>query len=60
MKKFFFKSILFLVPFFVVIGIELFVLPIDFFTFRVWEALVVKKFRTFCLDILSKHGNHKN
>jgi len=45
MKKFVFKSVLFLVPFLVAIGIELFVLPIDFFTFRVWEALVIRKYR---------------
>ena len=31
-----------------VIGVELFVLPIDFFTFRIWEALVIKEFRSIC------------
>jgi alginate O-acetyltransferase complex protein AlgJ len=45
MKKFIFKSILFLIPFLAAIGIELFILPIDFFTFRVWEALVIRKYR---------------
>jgi hypothetical protein len=28
------------------IGIELFLLPIDFFTFRVWEALLIREFRS--------------
>ncbi len=28
------------------IGIELFVLPIDFFTFRVWEAVLIREFRS--------------
>jgi alginate O-acetyltransferase complex protein AlgJ len=46
MKRFFLKSILFLSPFFIMIGIELFLLPIDFFTFRVWEALLIKEFRS--------------
>ena len=45
MKRFLFKSALFLLPFFLAIGIELFILPIDFFTFRVWEALVIREFR---------------
>lgn len=45
MRKFVGKSTLFLLPFVLAIGIELFVLPIDFFTFRVWEALVIRKFR---------------
>ena len=44
MKKFVLKSVLFLIPFLAAIGIELFVLPIDFFTFRVWEALVIRKY----------------
>lgn len=39
MKKFLLKLILFLSPFIVAQAIELFVLPIDFFTFRVWESL---------------------
>jgi hypothetical protein len=42
---------LFLLPFLVAIGTELFVLPIDFFTFRVWEALIIKK----CRNILPGH-----
>jgi hypothetical protein len=45
MKTFVFKSIFFLLPFLAAIGIELFVLPIDFFTFRAWEALVIREFR---------------
>ncbi len=47
MKKCLFRSALFLLPFLLAIGFELFVLPIDFFTFRVWEAVVVKKYRRF-------------
>jgi alginate O-acetyltransferase complex protein AlgJ len=43
-RKFFVRSMLFLSPFLLLVGIELFILPIDFFTFRVWEALVVRKF----------------
>ena len=31
-------------PFLIVVSIELFILPIDFFTFRVWEALLIKEF----------------
>jgi len=46
MRKFLAKSTLFLLPFVLAIGIELFVLPIDFFTFRVWEALVIRQFRS--------------
>lgn len=45
MKKFIFKLSVFLGPFLVALALELFVLPIDFFTFRVHEALVVRKFR---------------
>ena len=45
MRKFLAKSTLFLLPFVLAIGVELFVLPIDFFTFRVWEALVIRKYR---------------
>jgi len=44
MRTFLAKSTLFLLPFVLAIGIELFVLPIDFFTFRVWEALVIREF----------------
>lgn len=47
MKTFVFKCTLFVLPFILIILIELFVLPVDFFTFRVWEALLVKKCRTF-------------
>jgi alginate O-acetyltransferase complex protein AlgJ len=43
MKRFFLRSLLFLSPFLILAGIELFVLPIDFFTFRVWEALLIRK-----------------
>jgi hypothetical protein len=39
MKKFLLKLVLFLLPFIIVQAVELFVLPIDFFTFRVWESL---------------------
>ncbi len=42
MKKYLLKVILFFSPFALAIGIELFVLPIDFFTFRVWEAVAVR------------------
>ncbi len=45
MKTFLFKSTLFLLPFILALLIELFVLPIDFFTFRAWEALLVMKCR---------------
>jgi len=45
MRRFIFKLILFLSPFFLVLFIELFVLPMDYFTFRVWEAIWVKKYR---------------
>jgi alginate O-acetyltransferase complex protein AlgJ len=46
MKRFFFKILLFLSPFLLAVGIELFVLPIDFFTFRVWEALLIRELRS--------------
>jgi alginate O-acetyltransferase complex protein AlgJ len=46
MKKFFLKLFFFLSPFLLLVGIELFVLPIDFFTFRVWEAIIVKEFHS--------------
>jgi hypothetical protein len=45
MRKLLVKSTLFLLPFFFAICVELFILPIDFFTFRVWEAVVIGKFR---------------
>jgi alginate O-acetyltransferase complex protein AlgJ len=41
MKKFLLKLVLFLLPFIIAQAAELFVLPIDFFTFRVWESLRV-------------------
>jgi len=44
MKKILCKLIIFILPFLVGISIELFILPIDYFTFRVWEAIIVKKF----------------
>lgn len=46
MKRFSFKILLFLSPFLLTVGIELFVLPIDIFTFRVWEALLIREFRS--------------
>jgi hypothetical protein len=42
-RKFMLRLMLFLSPFLLLVGMEVFVLPIDFFTFRVWEALVVRK-----------------
>jgi alginate O-acetyltransferase complex protein AlgJ len=42
-RKFILRSVLFVSPFLVLLGVEIFILPIDFFTFRVWEALVVRK-----------------
>lgn len=45
MRKFIFKLILLLSPFFLALGIELFVLPMDFFCFRAVEALTVRKFK---------------
>jgi hypothetical protein len=47
MKKFILRSFLFLSPFLAILGIELFILPIDFFTFRAWEAIWVVKYRNF-------------
>lgn len=44
MKKFILKIILFLLPFVIALAVELFVLPIDFFTFRVWEAIRAEGF----------------
>jgi len=46
MRKFVLRSLLFLSPFMLALGVELFLLPIDFFTFRVWEAVIVKKYLT--------------
>ncbi len=48
MKRFLLKSLLFLSPFLIAVGVELFVLPMDFFAFRIWEALVVKEIRSIC------------
>lgn len=42
MKKYGLKYFIVLLPFLAAIFIELFVLPIDFFTFRNWETLVKK------------------
>ncbi len=52
MKKFALKFVLFLFPFLAAIGIELFILPIDIFTFRVWEAIVVMKYRKMFPGVL--------
>jgi alginate O-acetyltransferase complex protein AlgJ len=41
-KKPLFRYFIFFLPFMIALGVELFVLPIDFFTFKVWEALLVK------------------
>jgi len=41
MKRFFFKLTIFLLPFLALFFIELYLLPIDFFTFRLWEALKI-------------------
>lgn len=46
MKKYFLKIALILFFFLGLIGIELFVLPIDYFTFRVWEAVKVSPTNT--------------
>jgi lysophospholipase L1-like esterase len=46
MKRFLLKLLFFSFPFLVLIGIELFVLPIDFFSFRAWEAIMVKQFHS--------------
>ena len=43
-RKFILRFLLFLSPFLLCVGIEIFILPMDRFTFRVWEALVVRKF----------------
>lgn len=44
-KKLLFKLTMLLLPFLIWPLIEVFVLPINFFTFRVWETLVVNKMR---------------
>lgn len=43
MKRFVLKSLLFLSPFLLIIGVELLILPEDFFTFRAWEAISIRK-----------------
>jgi alginate O-acetyltransferase complex protein AlgJ len=43
MKKYSVKYMVFFLPFIIAVCIELFILPIDYFTFRVWEALVIKR-----------------
>ena len=43
MKKYGLKYLIFLSPFLAAVLIELFVLPMDFFTFRIWETLVVRR-----------------
>jgi alginate O-acetyltransferase complex protein AlgJ len=43
MKKHIIKYILFFLPLIIAVFIELFFLPIDFFTFRSWEALSVRR-----------------
>jgi alginate O-acetyltransferase complex protein AlgJ len=42
-RKYSIKYILFFLPFIIAICIELFVLPIDYFTFRVWETLSTRR-----------------
>jgi len=46
MKRFLLKTILFFSPLLISLFVELFILPIDFFTFRIWEAVIVKEFRS--------------
>lgn len=46
MKRFFAKLILFFLPFLGITLVELYVLPIDFSTFRLWEALRVHSLRS--------------
>jgi alginate O-acetyltransferase complex protein AlgJ len=43
MKKYGLKYFLFFLPFAAAVCVELFILPIDFFTFRVWETLVTRR-----------------
>jgi alginate O-acetyltransferase complex protein AlgJ len=45
MKKLIFRSVLFFSPLLLALSLELFVLPVDFFAFRVWEGLIIKKYR---------------
>jgi alginate O-acetyltransferase complex protein AlgJ len=37
--RFFIKLVLFIAPFAIAIFVELFILPLDFFAFRIWEAI---------------------
>lgn len=46
MKSLIRKSALLAAPFVALAAIELFVLPVDFFTFRVWEALAIQHVRS--------------
>jgi hypothetical protein len=43
MKRFFLKCAILAAPFAALLAIELFVLPIDFFAFRPWEALLARE-----------------
>ena len=45
MGRFIGKSLVFLAPFVVLSLVELFLLPIDFFTFRVWEAVITRSYK---------------
>jgi alginate O-acetyltransferase complex protein AlgJ len=40
-KKFVTKFVLFVLPFLALVLVEIFILPLDFFTFRVWESVKV-------------------
>ncbi len=39
------KVIILISPFMLILALEMFVLPVDFFTFRVWEAALAQPFR---------------
>ncbi len=61
MKKFVLKVFLFSFPFLFLIGVELFLLPVDFFTFRIWEALLIRKIHSIfpgrfypCMDMTKR------
>jgi len=45
MRKLILKLSFLFLPFVLAVGAELFLFPIDFFTFRAWEALMVKRFK---------------
>jgi len=47
MRRLLARLSLFVSPFLLALCLELFVLPVDVFTFRIWEALSVRKFRSF-------------